>query len=83
MMNYKRLLKAYLVHVYYSEGTTFLPDGAPCPTPVDDLTNEEREELNRINDEVENWVNLQLGARTHGESQNHFALISKTFLDAP
>lgn len=81
-MDYKRLLRAYLIHVYYSEGTTFLPDGAPCPTPIDDLTNEEREELNRINAEVENWVSLPLGPRAHGEPQSQFALISKTFLDS-
>lgn len=57
-MDYKKLLRAYLVHVYYCESTTFLPDGAPCPTPVDDLTPEEYEELNRINKEVYDWIKL-------------------------
>lgn len=80
-MDYKRLLRAYLVHVYYSEGTTFLPDGAPCPTPVDDLTKEEREELNRINDEANDWVKLPLGPREHGERQTPFASITEAFLN--
>ena len=52
-MDYRKILKAYLVHVAWSEGVTFLPYGAPCKTPIDtELTEAERQELFSLDKEL-------------------------------
>lgn len=49
--DYKKILLAYIIHVGKSEGTDFI-GGTPWVEPMDFLTLEETQELNRLSDEA-------------------------------
>lgn len=65
--DYKKMLLAYITHVGKSEGTDFI-GGTPWVEPMDSLTLEETQELNRLSDEAFTLEMLKFKKETNDKS---------------
>lgn len=77
--DYRRLLRKYLNHVKECEGITFVPDNTNDAIRLThhEFTQEELDELHRIEDEIDATMEFVIKEDTKVEAPTGFVLISE------